>query len=98
MKDEAEVATGIIKYWESITGAIIGLLAIFGIVLGKKKGVSPVTNKDLEILEMKIETRITQCASDIKKTVTESASDIYDYVDKRHDHTNDRIDKMMSRD
>lgn len=97
MSDEVTVATGMIKHWETITGAVVGLLAIFGIVIGRKKGVSPVTTNDLALLELRIENRISQCASEIKKTISDSMGDIYDHVDKKDSHTNSRIDNILGK-
>ena len=95
MSDPIDTATGIMKHWEAITGVTMGILAVLGIIVKRRDGKTIVTQKDLDLLDARIEARIFQCASDIKKAINESAAGIYADINKKDDHVNNRIDSIL---
>jgi len=95
MSDPIDTATGIMKHWEAITGAAVGILAIFGVIIKRRDGKTIVTQKDLDLLDARIEARIFQCAFDIKKAINESANGIYADINKKDAHVNNRIDDIL---
>lgn len=95
MADPIDSASGIIKHWEVITGTVVGLLAILGIIIKRRDGKTVVTQKDLDLLDARIEARIFQCASDIKKAINDSMNNVYEDISKKDNHTNNRIDEIL---
>lgn len=95
MSDPVDAASGIMRHWEVLTGILAGILAVFGVIVKRKDGKTIVTQKDLDLLDSRIDNRILKSTSELKKAINDSMSSVYSDISKNNDHINGRVDEIL---